>query len=113
MFTPRVLLDYPNIERAIEPSYYDPVLGAVVVDHGGFLRAETMRNIPRLKSWAARPIQEISRDADFSTSRKTKYPLEKLRFGARKFYNKPLSLSSLRNINEWTQGVDDVLPPSR
>jgi hypothetical protein len=106
IYVPIVLYDFPNLERAIEPTYYDDSTQSVVEQHGGFLRAQTMSNFPKLSSWAAQPMDLIAKANDFSTSFRTKYPIREFRSGSRKYYNKPLSTSSFRNINEWSSKTD-------
>jgi len=101
-YSPAVLCDFPNLERSIEPTTFDPSTNSVSTYYGGFLNVESVRHFSPLSSWAAQPLSKISRSPDFNLGAKSFYPLQQVRGLVRGIVsNRAPSLAAIDSIRAW------------
>jgi hypothetical protein len=96
--------DYPNIERALEPTTFNPTRNIVSVRHGGFLNVKTLSNFTARQSWAHLDMSEIFSWDDFDMSKKTKYAIKRIPDMGR-FINAPMRPEFYRAIGSWQRSV--------
>jgi hypothetical protein len=81
-----VEFDYPNVERFLERTRYDPTTNTVVETSGGFLDKRTLHSLPTNECWSARPMAKLMDLADFNKSTRKRYPVGRLHAEKLLFY---------------------------
>jgi len=95
--------DYPNIERYLERTRYEPSTKTIVEVNGGFLDKRTLDTLPSSYSWAAIPVSKLTGWTDFQKSVTKRFPLAKLWDGSINVY-RPIK-DSLLGIDNWRHSV--------
>jgi hypothetical protein len=104
LFKPIVEYDYPNLERSIEPTRFDPSTNTVAVQNGGFLSATFLNHLHKTVSWSTLPVREIKKWPDFNRSLVTRYSMKGIsRLGS--WVNRPNRPELYRAISSWAQGL--------
>lgn len=64
--------DIPNLERGLDLASYSRLTNTVSLHGGGFLRRDTVENLPVTTSWAATPMPDLQSWPDFTFQRDRK-----------------------------------------
>jgi hypothetical protein len=104
LYKPYVEYDYPNLERSIEPTRFDPGTNTVSVQNGGYLTVPFLTNLHKTVSWSTLSVKEIKKWPDFNRSLVTRYSMSGInRLGS--WINKPYRPDTYRAISAWNSKV--------
>jgi len=101
---PYVEYDYPNLERSIEPTRFDPGKNTVSVQNGGYISVPFLTNLHKSVSWSTLSVKEIKKWPEFNRSLQTRYSMNGLsKLGT--WFNKPHRPDHYRAVSAWTKNV--------